>query len=392
MKIAQISYLYYPSIGGVESHVKNLSEQLVARGHRVEVFTSDFDSLQLKKRIIVKEENVNGVVMHRFPGKQIRGKNFFAQKLSFGPIKKVLLSGDFDVIHCHSIPSDHFRQAFEVAKSSNKKIFVTPHFSPNDLEKTFKTFLTPWYWRLFLIPKLKRINRLFAVSPSEKKAFQKLTDISEDKLTVIPNGVDIKEIQSVTEKEIKEFKKKNIDPAKKLILFVGRIVLAKGIDTLIEAVNKLSDQKIQVLIIGPVGDIEYYQRLKKLISDYNLVNTVFIKEFSRREVLIAFHACDVFVLPTRGEVFGIVLAEAMACEKPVIGSRVGGIPDLIKDGVTGYLFESENSEDLAQKISDVLNNSSEGINVGKLAKEEIEKNYNWERISIKIEKNYFNSD
>jgi len=387
MKIAQVCYLYHPAIGGVESHVKNLSERLVSLGHTVEVFTSDFEDLQGKRRVKITREVVNGVLVKRYPGKFIdrrfTNSRFQAQKVEFGPIHEDLSKGNFDVIHVHSIPSKHFDEAYSVSKKLGCKIFVTAHFSPDDLVKAFKTKLTPWYWKIFLIPKLKKVNRFIAVSPSEAKAFASIVGLPEGKILVIPNGVNLEELDKVSNTKVRQFKDR-YSPREPLILFVGRIVPAKGIDILVEAVASLRT-RAKTLIVGPVGDERYFEELKRMVRRLKLESAVQFDELSRSEVLSAFHACDLFVLPTRGEVFGIVLAEAMAVGKVVIGANVGGIPDLIKDGKTGYLFEPGNYRDLRQKITQAIEYRDLSKKISLAGCKEVRNKYDWNKLASKLE-------
>ncbi len=387
MKIAQVTYLYEPSIGGVESHVKNLSEQLVLRGHTVDVLTSNYLTLDGSMRIEKKDEVINGVNVQRFDGSIPTWKNFDAQKINFGPLKDVLINGNYDIVHCHSIPSDHFIQVYKIYKNQLHKIFVTPHFSPDDLARTFRTKLTPWYWRFKLIPMLKKINRIIAVSSSEKEMFLSLTHIPNEKFVMIPNAVSFQEIDNVGLSEIQQFQE-NYKRDKKMIIFVGRIVRTKGIDILLRAVAQLERNDYQVIIIGPVGDKDYYGELQSYIFQNNLKEKVVFMQISRSEVLKAFHACDVLVLPTRGEVFGIVLAEAMACSKIVVGTNVGGLPDLIKDHENGFLFELENSNELAQILKNILDNQGDLNKIRNNARQTIEQNYNWETNAAMIDKIY----
>lgn len=87
------------------------------------------------------------------------------------------------------------------------------------------------------------------------------------------------------------------------------------------------------------------------------------------ETMEFFKNCTLFVLPSRSEARGRVLLEAMACAKPVIGSRVGGIPEYIEDGVTGLLFENENRDDFAGKMKSLLENPALRAKLGRQAYE-----------------------
>lgn len=383
MKIAQLTYLYEPGIGGVENHVKNLSERLVSMGHDVDVITSDFIDLSATERVYLKNEIINGVRVIRLPGIIPHGKHFYAQNIEFSELEDTLVNGNYDIVHCHSIPSNHFLKAYKYFQKYRKKLFVTPHFSPDDLERTFKTKLTPWYWRLVLIPKLKKVTRIFSVSPSEKDTFSKLTQIDKVKITVIPNSVDLAEFDSISEPEINQFKQRfQLDGP--FVLFVGRIVYRKGIDILLKAMAETNIAHLKAMIIGPIGDQDYYNRLQNMIKELNLFSRIIVTQQPRHEITKAFLACDLFVLPTRGEVFGIVLAEAMACRKVVIGANVGGVPDLIKHNQNGLLFELEESDNLSKLIEQVITKPAEFQHIRERARQTIKEHYNWEINSHRI--------
>jgi len=387
MKIAQLTYLYEPSIGGVESHVKNLSEQLVKKGHVVDVITSDFYALDGLKRIETKKEIINRVSVHRLSGKVSKRKNFNAQNVEMEGLSEFLSTNKYDIVHCHSIPSRHFEAAYKEYSNTSTKIFATPHFSPDDLVRTFKTRLTPWYWRLSVIPKLKKINKIFSVSPSEKGEFIRLTGISAEKFVVAPNAVNLYEMDSILASESEGFKAK-YDIKGKMVLFIGRIVHTKGIDLLVKAVAKIGVEDITLVIIGPVSDKNYMEKLESIVRSYGLTKQVRFMQVSRKEVLTAFHACDVFVLPTRGEVFGIVLAEAMACSKVVVATNVGGVPDLVKHEQNGLLFELENVEDLSRQILHALRDDENIQRIRNQARKTIEQSYDWNTIVDQIESTY----
>ncbi|MBU3914712.1 MAG: glycosyltransferase family 4 protein [Proteobacteria bacterium] len=135
------------------------------------------------------------------------------------------------------------------------------------------------------------------------------------------------------------------------ILFVGHPFNIKGVDVLIKAFNRISPDypEVKLKIIGHCEDRGPYEQL----ADNN-VNISFHKGMFFQDIVTEFEGCRFFVLPSRTESMGRVLVEAMACGKPVIGSRVGGIPEMIEENETGLLFESENDEELADKMRVLL--------------------------------------
>ena len=92
-----------------------------------------------------------------------------------------------------------------------------------------------------------------------------------------------------------------------------------------------------------------------------------------------YNACDVFVLPSHMEGFGLTLLEAMAAAKPVVASNVGGIPELVKDGVNGILVNSSNPKELATALTFLLDNPKVARNIGSRNREYVAKNFSWEK-------------
>lgn len=139
----------------------------------------------------------------------------------------------------------------------------------------------------------------------------------------------------------------------KHILFLGYPWFLKGVDVLINAFKLISDEFLEytLKIEGFCPDKSYFQKLAGNNNRIELCNPVFHDEAMK---LMA--RCALFVLPSRTEAMGRVLLEAMACKKPIIASEVDGIPTYIKHGFNGLLFESENMEDLAEKMRFLLSN------------------------------------
>ncbi len=138
------------------------------------------------------------------------------------------------------------------------------------------------------------------------------------------------------------------------ILFLGYPWFLKGVDILIRAFNLISGALpgYHLKIVGYCPDKTYFQNLANGNERIELLNAVFYKE-----AMDLMSRCCLFVLPSRTEAMGRVLLEAMACKKPIIASRVDGIPHYVKHGFNGLLFESENVEELAAHISLVLTDS-----------------------------------
>lgn len=161
--------------------------------------------------------------------------------------------------------------------------------------------------------------------------------------------------------------------------YVGRLVDGKGLEDFLEAISNLKLQalsfKFQVLIFG-TGPLE--AKLKKMAQDMKIPDIIEWRGFvSYNTVPKALAQIDIFVYPSWHEGFGRSIMEALAMEKAVVATRVGGIPDLIKDGKNGFLVESHNSEALAEKIEELMQNKDLREKFGKAGREWVSKNYEW---------------
>jgi glycosyltransferase involved in cell wall biosynthesis len=145
---------------------------------------------------------------------------------------------------------------------------------------------------------------------------------------------------------------------KQYILFLGHPFHLKGVDILIEAFNKISSYfpEVNLKIIGhcPGGENErdVYRQLRGGNTKIQILNPVFY-----HDAIKLIQNCKFLVLPSRSEAMGRVLIEAMACKKAIIGSNVGGIPDLIIDNFNGMLFQAGSVKELSEKMERLLSDS-----------------------------------
>ena len=194
---------------------------------------------------------------------------------------------------------------------------------------------------------------------------------------VIPPSVDMALFKKIARPGVR--KKLGLRPEQKIIFAIGRFVEKKGLPYLIEAMARLKT-KNAVCVIAGFGPLE--KDLKKLVEKKGLQKKVlFAGTVPNREVPLWMNEAAVVVVPSifdsegETETLGIVAIEALACGKPVIASKVGGLVDVVKDGVSGFLVKEKDSAELAKKIGLVLGNSSSASSIGKKARSFVEKNF-----------------
>jgi len=145
---------------------------------------------------------------------------------------------------------------------------------------------------------------------------------------------------------------------------------------LIEAVQILKEKDIHInaLIVGGIMKDEYVDRLKKYVGEHDLDSYVHFSDFYDRPTDLM-QCVDVVVLLTGVETFGLVLIEGMYCGIPVIGSNLGGVPEIIDHGVTGLMFESDNLTSLVEELTRLYNDRALRIRLGQEGKRKAEKMY-----------------
>ena len=169
--------------------------------------------------------------------------------------------------------------------------------------------------------------------------------------------------------------------AGRIILTVGRWDSAeryKGADTLIAALSRVLKTAPDTSLVL-VGDGDDRPRLEHLAANLGVAEHAhFLHGLTPEQLFACYASCDVFARPSRGEGFGLVFLEAMACGKPVIGGAHGGIPEIVEDGVTGLLVPHGNAERLAQALESLLDNPSRAREMGARGRERVQKEYTFE--------------
>ena len=336
MKILQVCPRYSPFIGGVEEHVKNISERL-AKKYDVRVLTTDPSGKLLIQEII------NNVKVQRFKALAPSESYYFSSEL-----KKYLVkhSEKFDIIHAHSyhaFPALYTAQA----KSKNKLIF-TPHYHGTG-HTLFRRLLHIPY-KYFGKKIFEKADKVVCVSNFEKSLVLKRFRVDEEKVIVIPNGVNLAEFKGLR-KRSKDYN---------VILSVGRLEKYKGMQFLIEVLPKLGRD----FVLEIVGKGPYKNSLVKLAKKLNVEDRVrFYQNLSRPELLQKYADADVFVLLSKHEAYGISVAEALCAGTPCIVADTSALSEWIDNENCFGIDYPINSVELAELIHNIIGKRVESIMV-----------------------------
>ncbi|MCF8086135.1 MAG: glycogen synthase, partial [Desulfohalobiaceae bacterium] len=379
MRIALLTNEFPPdTYGGAGVHIDYLSRELARLDHgghsvRVLCFSPGPES---------REANIHPV------GIPPRKDAFPATDATRGKILSILQNNleftaameQADIVHCHTWYT-HFagcliRDLFQIPL-----VLTTHSLEPNRpwKEEQLGTGYQVSTW--LEQSAYQKADGVIAVSKAMKHDVRHCYQVSEERIRVIPNGIDTGEYAPQPDPEI--LRSHNIDPDRPYILFVGRITPQKGIFHLLAAAPKLRQGTQIVLCAASADTPSMREELKQRVEEINGTTGLRViwieRHLSRSGIIPLYSAAAAFVCPSVYEPFGIINLEAMACGTPVIASRVGGIPDIVLHGETGLLVPytpvSEQdpeplvpgtfAADLAREVNTILDNPDMGRDMGR---------------------------
>lgn len=283
---------------------------------------------------------------------------------------------DFDVVHAHEIYEQITLMAFYVARKKRIPFGFTQHrnYCPQGvLGSSLRLFYQSIGRKV-----VDACNFICATSNSAADFLRNL-GITRD-IEILPNCLDTNVFRPDIETDLKE--EMGLQ-GNKLILFVGRLHKEKGLKYLIEAFKTIKNRCPKTKLIL-AGKGEERENLESRISELGLHgDVVFLDYFPYKKMPELYNACDIVVLPSIFEPFGMVLVEAMACGKPIVGSKVGGIKDIIEDGENGFLTQPRNTQQLAGKIEILLFNEDLRTKFGRKGREKSIENFSYKAVAKK---------
>lgn len=400
MRILHVAHQYRPAIGGSEQYIVNLSEALVRRGHQVDVFTTQARDYRTWRNELPPFTQLEGVNIYRFPSLQRRGYTWWLLRFGYGRYwatrsrlyEPFILVGNgplsprlflnllwkgrrYDVVHLNGVLYSHTAYAYLGAKLLGLPIVVTPHIHLSQPE----TFDIGYYDAV-----LRGSDLILTVTDLERQHLI-TKGIAEKKIVVGGNSVGAEAFELLDTRECR--RRLGIPEEAFVLLFLSRKTEYKGLETILHAFTSLLEECYGLVFVAAGPETEYSMRLRQ---DYDGVpQFINFGTVSDREKLELLNACDVLLLPSWAEAFGIVFLEAWAVKKPVIGARSGAIPAVIAEEEDGLLIEPGDAEGLARQIKRLINNPALKIRLGVKGYEKVLARYTVERIADVVEGAYF---
>ncbi len=369
--------------GGQNVYVAELARRLGALGHKVDVFTRR-DS-KLLPEVVQLDERVRIVNLSAGPAESVPKDELFPLMAEFRNSFYRFARSEpaaYDLIHANFWMSGWvaceakrdlglpFAQTFHALGEIKKREQGDADTSPPERQDTELRIL-------------EEADVVLATCPAEVEDLTILYGAQRSQLALVPCGVDVEKFRAVDRRKAR----KELGLAKKpTVVYVGRLVPRKGVDTLIEAFALLPGKLDAQLVIvgGTPGVLESPEtkRLSTLASTLGVEeHVIFTGSRPQKDLYRYYGAADVSVSVPHYEPFGMTPLEAMACATPVVGSRVGGIKTSVADGKTGFLVPPKNAEALADRLLRLLSDENLRDSMGHAARRRIEKHYTWERIA-----------
>ena len=378
MKIAMLVPYFFPHFGGTEKYVKDLSVEMISRGHEVTIITNNVP----KSANAPKQEVMDGIKVIR-----LDAFNLIYLPVSF-QFKKSMLDG-FDIVHTHS-PAFGFSRA--VAWSKKIKI---PHVMTYHCDTTVSEKMLGIKMPKFVIRIVEELTNIYgrAVLPkadaviTTTESYASTSPVAKSiPHLAIPIGIHFELFDESRKKQgISEATRDN-----KKVLFLGRLAANKGIDYLVRAIplilKEVPDAKFVIC-----GEGEEKPQVEAFIDKVGVRDHIEFKgKVNLNEMVELYSNCAVFVFPSinRLEAFGIVQLESMACYTPVIASNIPGVNNVMEVGSSGMLVEPRDVNGIAAAVIKILKDPELAKKMGRRGRELVETKYNWKTIGDQIEKLY----
>ena len=383
MKIALACPASLPAtqFGGILSLCVDIARELSNSGHDTTIFTTDLDfanNLKTFNKNLPRIETIENFKIKRSNVWFSIGLFYVNPGIYFD-----MLKDKYDVIHAVGVRSFQSYIAALVSKKRNMPLIISdqggltthPDLKNSGLVKRiFYKLQSPMI--RFVIGQSKKI---IVANEYEKKIFSELND--ENKIETVENGINLEKMKSNI-----DFKKKyaiNHD----YFLFLGRFHKVKGIDILLKAIHLIKNHHlmsgVKLVIMGV--DFGFEEEMLKMIKKMNLDNVVkVIKNPPREDVIAAYKESEFLVLPSRWELSPLTPLEGFAFKKPTISTKAHGIPYTLDDGKNSILVESENFNELSDKIIELLNDKTKCRELGMNGYEHIHKECNSQEMVQRI--------
>lgn len=334
-------------LGGAETQVSQICDQLVSEGHEICLIAmmGKIDVRPMSEYVKIYSLDMR--------------KNIVSIIKSFASVFKLLDEFHPDIIHSHLFHANIFSRIIKMFKRDI--ILVNTEHSKYIGSKLRKAL----YQLTRSIP-----NFTTNVSNEALENFVNNKVFNKKNSVAIYNGINVNKFSFSTDARMRVRAELSIPEHRKIVLAIGRLVAAKDYPNLLNSFSLLNTENVDLLIIGAGSELE---ALQSLIEELNLIDKVKLLG-AKQNVEDYLSACDIFVLSSAWEGFGLVVAEAMSCERIVVATDAGGVKEVVGD--YGFIVPIKSPYELANKVAHALSlNQDEASMLQKNARHRIENTF-----------------
>lgn len=332
LRILQVSARYYPLMGGIETHVYEVSRRMARLGHDVTVLTTDPSGK------LAPQEMIDGVNVRRVRAYPAQGELYVAPEVYRWVTRN---EGNWDVMHVQGYHT--FVPFFAIAGALKAKIPFTLTFHSGGNSSALRNAVRHTQWQM-LRPFLSKANLLCGVSHFEANQFRQAMGLPMSMFRVIPNGSNLPQLQE------------QINPNQNKIISVGRLEKYKGHQRVIDALpyvrKQYPDVQLDILGVGP-----YEQELRERAQTLGLTNIVEIKSVKptdRGGMAAALAGAGLITLMSDYEAHPIAVMEALSLHRPVLVTHTSGLGELADRGLVQSVPLTSSPVQVANAICEQL--------------------------------------
>lgn len=363
-----------PSKGGIENHTYYLANSIASLGNEVTYITNVLKGAKFHEKVVVKEINLPSFPQPRFYGWNLM--YLIGTLLAFRRVVSTL-SDKYDILHIHDGLMVRFCLPI---RKKYKQVFTLHAPSPWKFSYSGNQWLIKFGYKHLYIGGGKKSDHVIAVNSEIKEDLKNIWQVPDEKITFIPNGVDTNFFRP-DEGDLEKIKRK-YGISTPYCLFVGRLIIEKGVEYLLEA---LKGTNLVCVIVGS-GPRKYH--LISLAKKLGIYRRIVFTDFVPLGDLVKLYAgAKFFVLPSIMEGLPLAVLEAMASGLPVVVSDLPGLRDIVTEAYDGFFVPPANAEKLRERIEFLAENTSVCKKMGKNARETAKK-YSWAEIAKKTVKVY----
>ena len=387
MKVAQLSTRFPPGPGGVERHVAEIAPRLAARGHRVDVYTSDlyreFPWQRLDASVPREETTAFGAV-HRLPVWSMPGELHYP---FFRGLGAALDRDRPDLVHAHTYGTNQVAVARRHHRRGGAPFVLTAHFHPIwSIEGGWvRHRIRSVYDRRLAGPVVRDASAVIVQTREEERLLRSL-NLSLPRVVVVPPGYSPRAPPPTDPRAFSD----RFGLRGPFVLFVGRLASNKGLLELVDAFASLarSDPTAELVLVGEDGGMR--PAVERRVSALGLAGRARALGHIEDEALVssAYREARLFVLPSEYEAFGLVLLEALAQGTPVVASRVGGIPEVVEDGRAGLLVPPRSAAALAEAMRTVWDDRALARRLGDYGRDQVVPRFSWDALADRLDALY----